>query len=79
MAPELQRSTGEEKTSQLERLSNFKKKHQEHSSAMVDKLKETAASGDNVFEVLMGAVRVCSLGHITEALFDAGGQYRRNM
>ena len=79
VTPELQRSTGEEKTSQLERLTDFKNKHQERSVAMIDKLKETATSGDNVFAVLMGAVRVCSLGQITEALFDAGGQYRRNM
>jgi methylmalonyl-CoA mutase len=42
-------------------------------------LREAAASGENVFEVLMDAVRVCSLGQITQAFFEVGGQYRRNV
>ena len=46
---------------------------------MLDRLKAAATNGDNVFAVLIEAVRVCSLGQITDALFDAGGQYRRNM
>ena len=46
---------------------------------MLERLKRTATEGGNVFEVLVEAVRVCSLGQITDALFDAGGQYRRNM
>jgi methylmalonyl-CoA mutase len=46
---------------------------------MVERLKRVSTQGGNVFEVLMEAVRVCSLGQITDALFDAGGQYRRNM
>ena len=77
--PELQRSTDKEKNGQLNRLSNFQNRYQGNSSAMIERLKETAISNDNVFEVLMAAVRVCSLGQITAALFDAGGQYRRNM
>ena len=44
-----------------------------------ERLKEAATGGDNVFVVLMDAVQCCSLGQITEALFEAGGQYRRNM
>ena len=46
---------------------------------MVARLKRVATEGGNVFTVLMAAVRVCSLGQITDALFEAGGQYRRNM
>ncbi len=46
---------------------------------MLARLKETAMSGGNVFAVLVEAVRCCSLGQITDALFEAGGQYRRNM
>jgi methylmalonyl-CoA mutase len=46
---------------------------------MLKRLKEAAAKGDNVFVHLMDAVQCCSLGEITEALFEAGGQYRRNM
>jgi methylmalonyl-CoA mutase len=79
IVPELQRSTEDEKQSQLNRLSEFHQKNDELSPAMVSRLKETATTGGNVFAVLMDAVRVCSLGQITDALFDAGGQYRRNM
>jgi methylmalonyl-CoA mutase len=77
--PELQRSTEDEKQSQLKRLSEFHQKHTELAPAMVERLKRVSTQGGNVFEVLMEAVRVCSLGQITDALFDAGGQYRRNM
>jgi methylmalonyl-CoA mutase len=79
LVPELQRSTEDEKQSQLNRLSEFHQANHELAPAMVERLKETATTGGNVFAVLMDAVRVCSLGQITDALFDAGGQYRRNM
>ena len=46
---------------------------------MLQRLKDTVIANGNVFEVLMDAVRVCSLGQITSALFEVGGQYRRNM
>jgi methylmalonyl-CoA mutase len=46
---------------------------------MLENLKKAVIQNDNVFAVLMDAVRVCSLGQITRALFDVGGQYRRNM
>ena len=46
---------------------------------MLKRLQDTAARGANVFDVLMDAVRYCSLGQITNALFEVGGQYRRNM
>jgi methylmalonyl-CoA mutase len=46
---------------------------------MLERLKQAVINNDNVFEVLMDAVRVCSLGQITQALFEVGGQYRRSM
>ena len=46
---------------------------------MLQRLRQAVIENGNVFEVLMDAVRVCSLGQITSALFEVGGQYRRNM
>jgi methylmalonyl-CoA mutase len=76
---ELARSTDEEKRGQLERLAAFKEAHASERPAMLDRLQETAVNGGNVFAVLMDAVRVCSLGDITQALFEVGGRYRRNV
>jgi isobutyryl-CoA mutase len=76
---ELARSTDEEKRSQLKRLNEFHAKHANASSAALSKLKQTAITGGNVFAELMDAVKVCSLGQITDALFEVGGQYRRSM
>jgi methylmalonyl-CoA mutase len=76
---ELARSTDEEKQSQLQRLQAFHAQHAKASPAMLHRLQKAVIDNDNVFEVLMDAVRVCSLGQITNALFEVGGQYRRNM
>ena len=76
---ELARSTEEEKQSQLRRLDEFHTKHVNESPAMLKRLQKAVIDNANVFEVLMDAVRVCSLGQITNALFEVGGQYRRNM
>ena len=76
---ELARSTDEEKQSQLKRLTDFHTRHAAEAPAMLKKLQQAVIDNDNVFEVLMEAVRVCSLGQITSALFEVGGQYRRNM
>jgi methylmalonyl-CoA mutase len=76
---ELARSTDDEKKSQLDRLHAFHAKHAKESPAMLARLQQAVIHNDNVFEVLMDAVRVCSLGQITNALFEVGGQYRRNM
>jgi methylmalonyl-CoA mutase len=76
---ELIRSTEEEKQSQLKRLRDFHKENQEESAAMLERLRQAVIRDENVFEVLMDAVRVCSLGQITHALFEVGGQYRRSM
>jgi isobutyryl-CoA mutase len=76
---ELARSTDEEKQSQLKRLADFQQRHAKASPAMLKRLQQAVIENHNVFEVLMDAVRVCSLGQITNALFEVGGQYRRNM
>ncbi len=76
---ELARSTDEEKQSQLKRLNEFHARHADQSPAMLKRLQQAVIDNANVFDVLMDAVRVCSLGQITNALFEVGGQYRRNM
>ena len=76
---ELARSTDEEKQNQLKRLEAFQALHADESPAMLKRLQQAVIENKNVFEVLMDAVRVCSLGQITNALFEVGGQYRRNM
>ena len=76
---ELARSTDEEKQSQLTRLADFHAAHASEAPAMLGKLQAAVIANTNVFDVLMEAVRVCSLGQITSALFEVGGQYRRSM
>jgi isobutyryl-CoA mutase len=76
---ELARSTEDEKQSQLARLADFHARHASQAPAMLKRLQQAVIDNANVFEVLMDAVRVCSLGQITNALFEVGGQYRRNM
>ncbi len=76
---ELARSTEEEKRSQLARLRDFQARHAEEAPLLLRRLKQAVIEDRNVFEVLMDAVRGCSLGQITGALFEVGGQYRRNM
>ncbi|MCZ8096928.1 MAG: methylmalonyl-CoA mutase family protein, partial [Burkholderiales bacterium] len=76
---ELARSTEEEKRSQLARLQAFHERNAAQAPAMLRRLRDTVIADGNVFEALMDAVRVCSLGQITNALFEVGGQYRRNM
>jgi methylmalonyl-CoA mutase len=77
--PDLIRSTDEEKRSQLARLGEFHRRHQKESGPMLLRLQQAVIRDENVFALLMDAVRVCSLGQITHALFEVGGQYRRNM
>ncbi|WP_280152949.1 fused isobutyryl-CoA mutase/GTPase IcmF [Piscinibacter sp. XHJ-5] len=76
---ELARSTEEEKQSQLKRLADFHQRGASAAPAMLKRLQQAVIDNRNVFEVLMDAVRVCSLGQITNALFEVGGQYRRSM
>jgi methylmalonyl-CoA mutase len=76
---ELIRSTEQEKQSQLARLRDFHERHRAASAPMLKRLQQAVIDNRNVFEVLVEAVRVCSLGQITHALFEVGGQYRRSM
>lgn len=76
---ELARATDEEKESQLKRLADFQKQHEKESPEALARLQKVALDGGNIFKELMDTVRVCSLGQITGALYNVGGQYRRNM
>ncbi|MBL0122665.1 MAG: cobalamin-dependent protein [Betaproteobacteria bacterium] len=76
---ELARSSDEEKQSQLKRLADFQSRHADQSAQWQDQLRKAVIDHENVFEVMMGAVRHCSLGQISSALYEVGGQYRRNM
>jgi methylmalonyl-CoA mutase len=75
----LARGTDEEKKSQLNRVRDFQQRHRDEAHAALDALKDAARSGGNVFAALMDAARVCSLQQVTEAFFEVGGQYRRNV
>jgi methylmalonyl-CoA mutase len=76
---ELARATETEKESQLRRVREFQDAHRDEAAAALAELKAAATSGRNVFAVLMDAARVCSLQQVTEAFFEVGGQYRRNV
>lgn len=76
---ELARGTEQEKQGQLTRVRDFQQRHQTEAKAALDELRTAAVNGDNVFDVLMRAARVCSLQQVTEAFFEVGGQYRRNV
>ncbi len=76
---ELARATEAEKESQLARVRDFQAAHTTEAQDALARLKEAAVSGENVFVVLMDAARVCSLQQVTEAFFEVGGQYRRNV
>ncbi|HET9731643.1 MAG TPA: fused isobutyryl-CoA mutase/GTPase IcmF [Acidimicrobiales bacterium] len=75
----LARSTEDEKESQLRRVAEFKAAHADERPAMLERLADAALAGANVFAVLVDAVRVCTLGEITDALFAVGGRYRRSV
>jgi methylmalonyl-CoA mutase len=76
---ELARGTEEEKQSQLARVRAFQQEHEVEAAAALEELRKVAIEGGNVFDVLMRAARVCSLQQVTEAFFEVGGQYRRNV
>ena len=64
---------------QLDSLHAFQKKHKKQAEEALKKLYEVAISGDNIFAELMTTVKYASLGQITGVLYEAGGQYRRNL
>lgn len=76
---EVARATKEEKEQQIANLKAFQERHKDEAPKALKRLKEVAASGGNIFEELMETVKVASLGQITQALYEVGGQYRRNM
>jgi methylmalonyl-CoA mutase len=76
---ELARATEEEKESQVERTRAYQAAHRDEAQKALARLREVAQTNENVFAVLMDAARVCTLGQITEAFFEVGGQYRRNI
>ncbi|HDL08271.1 MAG TPA: methylmalonyl-CoA mutase [Desulfobacteraceae bacterium] len=76
---ELARASEEEKESQLQRLADFQKKNEKEAPAALERLQKVAVSGGNIFAEMMNTARVCSMGQITQALYEVGGQYRRNM
>ena len=76
---EIARASKEEKDLQIANLAGFKEANAENNQKALDQLKEVAKTGGNIFEELMETVKVASLGQITQALYEVGGQYRRNM
>jgi methylmalonyl-CoA mutase len=76
---ELARATEAEKESQLHRVQAFHAAHVDEAAEAIARLKAAAVDDENVFAVLMDAARVCSLQQVTEAFFEVGGQYRRNV
>ena len=76
---ELARSTDDEKQSQIKRLREFQSNHADTGEEALEGVRQAAISNENIFAELVNAVRHCSLGEITNALFEVGGQYRRNM
>ncbi|HKB45332.1 MAG TPA: methylmalonyl-CoA mutase family protein, partial [Chitinophagaceae bacterium] len=76
---EVIRSTRQEKDQQIENLKEFWKRNEDRCEEELKKLKETAINNGNLFAQLMETVKYCSLGQITHALYEVGGQYRRNM
>ena len=76
---EVIRSTTEEKEQQIRNLQHFKARNMSHSQEALAKLQQVAVNNGNIFEALMETVKYCTLGEITHALYQVGGQYRRNM
>ena len=76
---ELARSTEAEKQGQIGRLREFQSDHADSSAGALERVRHAAINNSNIFEELINAVQHCSLGEISNALFEVGGQYRRNM
>lgn len=76
---EVIRATEEEKQTQITALQLFQKRNADKADAALKDLQKSAVTGDNIFEQLMEVCKICSLGQISNALYEVGGQYRRNM
>lgn len=75
----LARSSDDEKSNQIKRLNEFKHRNRQHSDHALNQLKQAVLNNENIFTQLIETVRICSLGQITNTLFEVGGKYRRNM
>jgi len=73
------RSTEQEKEQQIETIANLHARHAEDGAELLREVQQAAIHNENMFERLMEACKVCSLGQVTDALFHVGGEYRRNM
>jgi methylmalonyl-CoA mutase len=76
---EVIRATEEEKQFQIHALQAFRQRNAGKADALLAQLQQTAVAGENIFEALMEVCKYCSLGQISHALYEVGGQYRRNM
>jgi methylmalonyl-CoA mutase len=76
---EVIRATTQEKEDQIETRNTLQERNKERTEATLKKVQEAALRNENMFEALMEATKICTLGQITNALFAVGGQYRRNM
>ncbi|MEO8553856.1 MAG: hypothetical protein ABI678_27975, partial [Kofleriaceae bacterium] len=77
--PEVIRATTEEKTYAITARDAFWKRNAATAPAALAEIKRAALDNENVFSALMEACKVCTLGQLSNALYDVGGQYRRNM
>jgi methylmalonyl-CoA mutase len=73
------RATEEEKKYQIEMIKQLHKTHADKTPALLEDLKHAAVKNQNLFEKLMEVAKYCSIGQITDSLYNVGGQYRRNM
>ncbi|MFM8770544.1 MAG: hypothetical protein ACKOE4_00760, partial [Candidatus Kapaibacterium sp.] len=76
---EVIRSTTDEKEQQISNVASVKARGGSQAEQALENLRRTAVQNGNIFAALMDAAKVCSLGQMTRALYDVGGQYRRNM
>lgn len=76
---EVIRATENEKQFQISTLNNLNKAKESEVKTQIENIQNASIQNENIFEQLMNATKVCSLGQITSALFEVGGQYRRNM
>ena len=76
---EVIRATEDEKQFQIQTLTKLKNRNKDESGKWIKELQLAAVKNENLFDILMEAVKYCSLGQLTEAMFEVGGQYRRNM
>jgi methylmalonyl-CoA mutase len=76
---EVIRATSDEKQQQIRTVEALIARNSDRAQVLLDHLQEAATENRNMFDMLMEAAKVCSLGQMTRALFDVGGQYRRNM